>query len=335
MTMTMTMSSTTTKAQRGFTLVELMVSMVVSMILVGAGFSMAATVMGTYRDHKRVVLIERAARVSLDIVGDAIRNASPGVATGNLGDLVGCGPSGAVRVTDKDDGPDELEVIYGSGGSLTSLRAEYVLSSTGLQVTDGAGFAIGDLVVISNLDQGHVVAVTDISEVDGDTFLVTGKPDSLCATPGLPADGYPAGSLVVRARMARFFIGTAGGAPTLMVDPDGDGKGAPEPLAPGVEDFQVAVGVDGNDDGTVVEAASSTDEWFGNVSGDPAAPAVDAADWRAVRLSLTARTMVADAAGSGTPRPPLENHDGDSALDGFRRRSLSATFEIRNLTGSP
>src|SRR5687768_12619556 len=125
-----------TRGQAGFTLIELMVSMVISSVLMAAGLSMGQTIMGSYRDHRRMSLTQRSARVSLDVMVDAVRNASPGVPSGTIVDLVACGPTGALQVIDNEKEPDELQVIYGSGGSLTSLRGKFVADSTGLLVND-------------------------------------------------------------------------------------------------------------------------------------------------------------------------------------------------------
>jgi hypothetical protein len=173
-----------------------------------------------------------------------------------------------------------------------------------------------------------------VADIDARTGLTTLAAQS-CATLALPSGGYAAGSLVIPVQRARFYIDTINGTPSLMMDPDAEGPAGAEPLAEGIEDLQIAVGVDtGAMDGTLVEvgAAANDDEWAYNVAGDTALTG----RIRAVRLSVIARA--ATELQGGTPgflRPALEDHPGSSIWDAYRRRVLSSTVELRNLEGSP
>ena len=160
------------------------------------------------------------------------------------------------------------------------------------------------------------------------------------ATPcsGTAAFNYDVGSLVVRARHVTFFIDTLDGIPTLMMDPDSDlagGTAPAEPLAEGVEDMQIAEGIDANGDQVISElgTAAGDDEWVFNVSGEtaPAATVIP----RAVRITLIARTAK-PLQGGVTPyqRPAVEDRSAGAA-DAYKRRVLSARIELRNTTGSP
>jgi prepilin-type N-terminal cleavage/methylation domain-containing protein len=66
--------------QRGFTLVELMVSMTLFSFVIAGILAVAGTMARGYRDQRSVIASESAARNSLDFIADAIRSGSPAVA---------------------------------------------------------------------------------------------------------------------------------------------------------------------------------------------------------------------------------------------------------------
>ncbi len=327
----------TVDRQAGLTLVEMMISLVILTIAIGAVLGAGATMMDGYRDNRKMVAVEASARGSLDIIADTVRNASPGVPTGNIGDAVGCSTFGALRVTNSDTGPDELEVIHANGGAVSSLRAAYDAGDTQMTILDGTEFADGDYVVVTNLDQAVLVQIGALTDNGGDwTVVIDPAADTVCPAVVFPGGGFAAGSLVIRARLSRFYVDTIDGSPTLMLDPDGqDGPAEPEPLAQSVEDFQVAVGVDADDDGEVLEDGTNADEWHYNLSGDADPPALLTTPWRAVRVSVVSRTMSESNAFPANLRPRVEDHPIATTPDVFRRRVLSATIEVRNLDGSP
>jgi prepilin-type N-terminal cleavage/methylation domain-containing protein len=321
-------------SQRGFTLIELMVSLTVLAILIALSVRMATTVLNGYRSQRQTTAALRASRASLDILTDAVRNASAGVPSAQVKDAAGCTELDAISVVNGDDAPDELTLIYASGGVVTSLRTALTGSTTAFTVADATGLSVGDRLLVTDFETGRVVAVNSLDDVTGGVSVGTIAPITACPSIGVPGTGYAAGSLVVRAKVSRFYIDDVAGTPTLMMDPDGDGSAAAEPLAEGVEDLQVAVGVDVDGDGEVTEDGTTTDEWFYNADGDSAPPAITTTPWRALRITVVARTLrEPQVADSSTP-PAVEDHTAGQP-DRYRRRVLSTTIEIRNLEGSP
>jgi type II secretory pathway pseudopilin PulG len=138
---------------------------------------------------------------------------------------------------------------------------------------------------------------------------------------------------------ARFFPGTdepySGNAAELQVD-----------LADNIIDFQVAMGIDADADGTVVEnvADAANDEWMGN---DPADAAL-VGRLAYLRLSTLARTHRPDRTYEAPDLAFVENHvydpndaddriNGTNTVDGqvprkFRRRLLQTIIDLRNLS---
>ena len=77
-------------SQRGFSLVELMVAVTLVGVITALSVRLASTVLDAYREQRLALAVERSARASIDLVADAVRNASAGVPTGDARDAAGC-----------------------------------------------------------------------------------------------------------------------------------------------------------------------------------------------------------------------------------------------------
>ncbi len=315
--------------QRGFTLVELMVSLVIFTFAIAGVLSVAVAMTRAYREQRRVIATENAVRAPLDFIVDAIRQASPGVTTAVIADGNDCTfTANAISFVDYEDRPDELTLVYASGGVVSTTHSAVTSSSTSITIpaVHVEQFADNDYVLVTDGAQGTLIKVTGV----GTTSLTIAP---TCAA-AFPAAGYPSGSILVRAMRARFYRDFVDGIPTLFVCPNGATGAACEPLAEGIEDLQVAIGVDTDNDGALTDNDNGTDEWDGNAATD----SVAAGTIRAVKISLVSR----DAAPlTGTPAfyPPqlVLNHPRATSAqaDNYRRRMLESIVEIRNLAGSP
>jgi len=339
------------RSQRGFTLIELMVSLVLFAVVTAGLLSVAVTMANGYSDQEVTVDTETSSRASIDFISDALRGASPGVPLNTIINLdkASC-DVGAISVENNipslnptvyGNTSDKLTMVYASGSVVTTLASAYTGPGT-VTVVDGSQFAVDDFVVITNLDTGHLMHV---SAVLGNQLTFD---SNLCLTPNLPVGGYAVGSLVVRAQRASFFIDAIDGVPVLMMDADADGaRFAPEPIAEGIEDLEVALGVDSNADGKLTNTAGTAsednttvngDEWIGNFAGElPASPTVfvPTTSLRAVRISLVARTAREYTGVNTFNLGALEDRAANAGTDNYRRRALSTIVEIRNLGGSP
>jgi Type IV Pilus-assembly protein W len=307
-----------------------------------------------FREQRAAVAAEQAARVPLDFLADAIRQASPGAPSlpmggSGLGVGSGLGTSGFPNIQDVGTcswgsinilpdqtaihdatltGWDALDLIYASGAVVTSSRtASFTPGAAQLEITDASQLSVGDSVVISDTSQGHLLHITGIS---GNVLTVgTG-----CSGSGtLAATAYAAGSLVVRAEHAVFTLDSIDGIPTLMMDPDAGGPLTAQPLAEGIEDMQLALGVDRSGSGYAIDSGNTTDDFYGNAVGDTL---ITSGSIRAVRIWLVARTT-SGLVGNITPykRPAVADHAAATASDQYRRRILTTTIEIRNSVESP
>jgi prepilin-type N-terminal cleavage/methylation domain-containing protein len=339
------------RGQAGFTLVELMISLVILSVAVAATFGLSTSMMNSYRDHRRMVQVERAGRAAMETLAEALRNGSPGVASGNIIDLTGdCASFGGISVTNSTTGPDSVDIVYAAGGAITSARAAFSDPSAQLEVADASGFSAGDLALIVATSSaapadshGHLVQVDAVSAPAGGNpnwILDVSNPCGATSISVVTSTGtvtsYDQGSLVLRARRGRFYIDTpaALGVPTLMYDPDGAAGGeAAEPLAMGIEELQIAVGYDANGDGTITDTASNSDEILYNV--DPDVAPAGATTPRAFRLTVVARSIWESSTAAMSTRPAVEDRNGAASADQYRRRILSAVVEARNFQRSP
>ena len=77
-------------SQRGFTLVELMISLVLFSFVIAGVLAVAVSMTQGYREQRAAVEAEGAVRLPLDFLVDALRQASPAVSTGLIQDAATC-----------------------------------------------------------------------------------------------------------------------------------------------------------------------------------------------------------------------------------------------------
>src|SRR6185437_5458253 len=196
--------------QAGFTLVELMISLVLFSFAIAGVLAVAVSMTQGFREQRAAVEAESAVRVPLDFIADAIRQASPAAPNltvpvnntvqPNIQDANTCW-SGSIYVANNQSatgsgapsGWDSLDLIYASGAVVTSTRAVYTTGTTSLDVTDASQLAVGDSIVISNTSQGTLATITAINT---NTLTLAAQ----CTGSGgvvFPSGGYAVGSLVI------------------------------------------------------------------------------------------------------------------------------------------
>ena len=336
------------RRQAGMTLVELMIAMVILGLVIAAAFQVAYTMMNGYRDHGRAMAVERSARGAMMFLSDAIRNVSPGVQKANITDVVGCSTLKALEVVNASDAPDRLKMVYSTGGVVTSLRVAITQDTDTLVVLDGSAFKDGDHVLVmdtlmadtADLAQGHIFQIDGDPVDNGTSWDLPLGQAAADRCPSVPAFTYAEQQLVVRAQLAEFYLSEDPDVPTLMMDRDGDGPEEPEAVAEGIEDMQIAVGIDSNGNGTVEGAELGVDgndnEWVYDHEEDTPLVAADitTTPYRALRITLTARSIGELTEVALSTRPPAEDRPAGGTNDIYKRRSLSTTVDIRNFLGA-
>lgn len=320
------------ESERGFTLVELMMALVIFSVAVAGILSVAVSLTQGFREQRQAIQAQDAVRAPLDMIADAVRQVSPGVQNPNqVYDTNSC-KTGAISVSNSTTGSDTLDIIYASGGVVAATSAD--MTATSVTLTAAGNFAAGDYVLITDFSTGHVFKLNASTT----TTTLAWNTLTTCTPTAQPVPAYTAGALVVRVQHALFYAApdsSNGNMPTLWMDPDGNSATVDaEPLAEGIEDLQVAVGIDADNNLTITDAASNTDEWRFNAAGDVAPTTSDTI--RAVRLTLIARTTREQLGDQNSyTLPTAEDRTTASANDRYRRRVLKQIVDIRNATGSP
>lgn len=318
-----------------------MVSLVMFSFAIAGVLAVAVSMANGFREQRAGVGTEGAARAAMEFLSDAVRGASPGIESGIIwpmddGDCLVDDTKMALRATmGNASGTDSLTVTFAYGSVVTTALSSINLGSTTgtITVEDGSQFADGDFVVVTDFDNALLFKIT----VSGNTLSYSST--LACTPPNDSKTGSPialnAGAIVVRALRARFYVQDLDGVPTLYMDPDPTALATSdeEPLAEGIEDLQVVLGIDNGSDGLAAEDLATTDgdEWFGNLPGEVNTAMVGPI--RAVRLSLVSRALTKVTGTASYFRPAVEDHDA-STTDNYRRRVLTSVIEIRNSTGT-
>ncbi len=310
--------------QRGLSLVELMVAMLIGLLLtLGIGYVYLGS-RQTFRTVEDFSRIQENYRYALDQVGSEVRaagfsgcvnisiNPIPGVPAGTLSPpthaigqalqgYAGAGtwPGPAPAPANYVPGTDVLRVVLarGQGINVTALMA-------------GASAVIPIAGNPADVKAGDTLLVSDCTHADA---FVAGAVAAASVTPAAPlqkpyssdAEVYPLADIV-------YFVGTnVAGNPALYRRQNGD---AAEELVENVENMVLRYGVDTN----------------ANFAADDYVAVAAVADWRnvvAVRLNLV---FVSDNnVATGAQACTVEGNDC-SAADGRLRQVATATYGLRN-----
>jgi type IV pilus assembly protein PilW len=342
--------------QRGFTLVELMVGLLISVMVVAAGYTIMTSSVKASSVNDETNTMQQNARVAMDLLSRDIKMAGFGM-NGPVGACTVGGNAAAIVPLDAnaagaDNGPDSVSLVVptlistttaavGGGAGATN---QLTMQAGSVAALSGDGFNGGTLP--QPISIGGTLSAT-VNGIAGDVLTLT----STIAAP----QAFPAGAQVFWLRCITYAISTvaatcAGNPPCLLRN------GAP--VADGIEDLQLAYGCDGCllavnggvADGIVDDQAGGTANVFDQadfVSNSTWATAPMTPDKIAlVRVSIVARQPRTDTGlGEKTQRAistfaPIVVEDHNPSTDaGFnimiytrdRHRLFSRTVELRNV----
>jgi prepilin-type N-terminal cleavage/methylation domain-containing protein len=300
-----------TKADRGVTLIELMIVLVIAGILVAGIYTLFATQQRSYFVQDRVAGIQQDARAVLNIMARDIRMAgfvsgagstsgfSDGTTTFAIsGFNYALNPINSAAAPDALTvvlGVDELGVVQSTAGTLVTLDNNVDPSNTFIAFDLQPG-----MLYQSVPDGTNLISVTNFPS--GDT-TVGGK-------------AYGVQAITYQVQNGTLQRAVNAGTPQPMA---GDGETTV------VEDLQFAYQVDGDTN------------WYNDPATDfPVGKSQ--VDIEMVRINVTVRTAVEDATVQDEVptaqfnQPALEDHTaGLTGPDGFRRRVYTTEVKVRNL----
>ena len=353
------------RKQKGLTLIELMIALVIGLLLLGGTVSMFISNKRVYREQESMGRLQENARFALGEVMHDIRmagytgcsdNASKtsnhlnGVTSTNILDfgnpIEGSEDGGDWKPSNSTDvigsmvaGTDGITIRFMEDTGLT-VEAPYMTNqSASLHVSAPNSLVPGEIVAAADCDSTDIFQITNTDP--GSTGTVTHNSGS--GTPGNATKPlqkrYLDSASIVRYIARRYFIGTgAYGGPSLFRsvysqdkdDSDGDGNTTEviqhnEELIEGVENMQVLYGEDTAGADKIADTYVTAD----NVT-----------NWSnvvSVRIALLFRTIKPN----NQIDPDTATHSmlGGTAAGGatigpmndyYRRRVVTATIQIRN-----
>jgi prepilin-type N-terminal cleavage/methylation domain-containing protein len=298
--MNKTMQDLLLKENKGVTLIELMIALVISAVLVGGTYSIFISQQRTFILQDQVVGAQQDGRAALIIMAKDLRMA--GMLTGVDGFSV-YGATEAITPTNSSTAPDQVRVVYAAEEFTSGGTSATVTNVAGSQVTLSA--SIGAFFNSSTKQYVAFEGVThvyQVSSVAGNILTLSESPSANLAT--------------FNARVLRVRAITYNVSGNALQRNDGEGAqtlaGATNQSQ--VEDLQIAYQVDGD-----------TTNWYNTTPVGKTN-----ADIRTVRINLVVRTPLEDTKDQNYTRPALEDHAGSATNDGFRRRAYTTVVKLRN-----
>ena len=301
---------------RGFTLVELMVAMGLSVVMIGGALMVFGATSSSYRAQETTAQMMESGRTAIELISRDLRMAEywkcVGWQTANLSNHLPYQQRGIYSVNGASGAPDTLRMLQALDETEVKVQAAVTLYDPGtttanpISVTNGSGFAAEDIIVINDCSKGDVFP---ISGVTGNTLNHT------CTT---CVEIYGAGSTVLQVQDTEYRIANN----TLIRVLNG---GLPEELLEGVEDMQVFFGEDRDSDGVANRYVTA------DVINAPCADGTNPGCWlgvTAVRVSLLLRSM--DDNVVLEPQTYVYNGAPVTATDLRLRRAFTFVVALRN-----
>jgi len=318
------------RAERAFTLVELMVSLAVATTLVAAALTTLSRGRNTYRLAEAVQELQETGRFALGALETDVVNAGYLGLASTADRIQGTAKSeaGSRPAVDNDCGLDwaiSLDTPLGGQNDDYGLDCPPYAG----RATSGADVLVirrASLDVASSKESGRLYLLTNRA---GGGRLLVGD------TPSTPFDGE---DIDTRELVARAFyvsdtssLSTAGNrVPSLrMKTLIGGNRGpriADEEVMPGIEDLQVELGIDTNASGAVDRYVQPDDA----ILSHDAAPGGRPPSILAVRVWLRTRAERRDTTLRGETRLEYAGRSYTAPQDQYRRDLVSTTFHVPN-----
>lgn len=308
------------RRDRGFTLIELMVVMVLVMLALAAGY---VYFWGSQRasSHRTLTAeMEDNARMAMEVIAQNLRMAGAMVDFNNYSSI----SNGSITLgtkllhTNSTTGPDQLSVIIGTSVQPVGTLAADVKrgdNSITASIDSSVSLSAGDIISFCYVTSSSIESIV----ANGANKLITISTPAASFCPGPrttpPADGE---TVYLISSLPTFEIknDTSSGKPVLYMDN--------QPLAENIEDLQFEFGIDRNEDFVV-----SSDEWTSTPTTD------DYRFARLIRVTIVARTNnEVKGFEKQVPHADAADHVWDKNdpvyKDGYNRFVMQRVVKLRN-----
>ena len=294
----------------GFTILEIMITLVISAVIMTAVIGLFQTQVATFHTQESITDIQMSGTLVISKLAQEVRLAGFGIPKNTADGTT----TSIVAYTNNDNAAgntDSVTIRYCSGAYGYYYGATPVSPNKTLALS-GTGFAVGDTVQVLNLRRENMFPA--------DNVTVTGISGSnVTLSKGLYESAVPSnlgafvGAGMVDIRYDVVGAGTDNAHLRRTVTPVVGGSASNEIVAYGVQDLQLSYGIDQNMDGNVTYTGTPTNAQLPRIV--------------AVRISIILRS---DKAG-GPTAITVQAEDGSSrGGDGRRWRLFSTTARMRN-----
>jgi type IV pilus assembly protein PilW len=299
------MKSPLLKKNTGFSLIELLVALCLSVILVSAAYGLFVSQNSVYINQNRTAEMQQNVRMAMNLLAGEFRMAGFGLSMSGDFSRPG-GTTYAISPTNSTSGPDSVTIRYGmtpTPNTTVTLTSAMANSNTGIPliVSSTTGFVVNDYIIISDGQNAARLQITGINSGTATLQYTSVAPNIF------PTGGFAAGSCVYKLREVTYRVFNK----VLQIQTDGVSW---QDAVNTIEDLQLAY------QGTT----TPTGTWLDNPSP------VNQTTITNVQINLIAVPSDIDSNFSGQ-RPALRDHPAGSS-DHYRRRLLTSTIMIRNLS---
>lgn len=330
--------------EAGLTIVELLISVLLFAVLsAGALVVLSGQQRGLQVQQSSDNTLE-SARATLDALTRQLQLVKSGIPNGRLvlnanhttlpstATQCGSGIFPVIEVVNSSTGPDGLRVLVPDGAAWGTLATDLAEGDNQVQVRtiDGVAPAITNaqwMVVTSFTDAVLIRPQNAPSACGTNLFCTTKLPGDWNGTSTIVSGG-----VLLRARWLEYGISSTqlgtSTYPSLIVTQKGaDDSSQTEPAALGIEDIQIALGIDLNGDGVIgpeVAGVANADEWIFNAAGETITSAgvitsaCELENLREIRVSVVALGSSGGGRNVAGGRPALEDRPAGASDDLFR-----------------
>lgn len=318
--------------QRGLSIVEIMIAMLIGLILMGGVMQVFSSTRQSNRVQEATARMQETGRMALEIIARDVRMADFWGCASALGNIVnnldstGAGyidfSAGGIVGTDGGPGSPDSLILRGGFNSGLQLQPPYgPQASANVQVQGGNDLQQGDIVLVSDCSQGDIFQISNANPDTAGTVVhntgATTSPGNYNATnPGCP--GANAHCLSKIYGEDAFLFGVQQVAYTIAAGAEGHPalyRNGIE-LLDGVEDLQILYGEDGDANGVA--------DYFVDAS-----QVVDMEAVVSVRFAIVTRSRGDNLTG-GLQQTYSVLGENRTAADKRLRQVYASTVNIRN-----